>query len=457
MGAFDTSMYQQNPLRSVADYEGDYQKQAMAKQVLQQNALALQTGQMGLQDRQRAIEEQGVVRNALAQLGPNAGDPDRINALKRTGTQTGFAAADALEKALLERESKKALTNKTEVETKGLTLTQEIKAIEFNLQKLSSVRTPQQYAAWLDGGVKSGLMPKEQAMLEMSQIPADPAKLMALIEQQQAAAVDVKERLTLQAIAARDAETAANNLRVDSRVKSEGAANRGVQLRGQNIARDAALQGGGVQVDGQGNMVVVPNKFTPGTPVQSSPVIGADGKPLKGKEAGGGQPTEDERKAAGYAIRMEGALKKLEEVGAQNPEALKPGVGTSLINMTPEGVANYMRSAPRQRIETAQVDALDAALTLATGAAYTKEQLKGLSRSYFTQPGDDATTIKDKEQRLAEVIETARIRAGRAAPSIEKMGAARTPAQPAADGYSDAEKERRYQEFAAREAAKGKK
>lgn len=240
MGAFDTSMYQQNPLRSVADYEGDYQKQAMAKQVLQQNALALQTGQMGLQDRQRAIEEQGVVRNALAQLGPNAGDPDRINALKRTGTQTGFAAADALEKALLERESKKALTNKTEVETKGLTQTQEIKAIEFNLQKLSSVRTPQQYAAWLDGGVKSGLMPKEQAMLEMSQIPADPAKLMALIEQQQAAAVDVKERLTLQAAAARDAETAANNLRVDSRVKSEGAANRGVQIRGQNMTDDRA-------------------------------------------------------------------------------------------------------------------------------------------------------------------------------------------------------------------------
>lgn len=122
--------------------------------------------------------------------------------------------------------------------------------------------------------------------------------------------------------------------------------------------------------------------------------------------------TEDQAKSAGYAIRMEDALKTISEVAKTNPGATRPGVGTAAINMLPEGIANALRPEDRQRVEAAQLDALDAALTLATGAAYTKEQLHGLSRSYFAQPNDGDTTVAEKQARLNKIIETARLRAG---------------------------------------------
>lgn len=122
--------------------------------------------------------------------------------------------------------------------------------------------------------------------------------------------------------------------------------------------------------------------------------------------------TEDQAKAAGYAVRMQNALSQLDSIGKENPGATRPGAGTALLNMLPEGAANMMRPEGRQRVEAAQLDALDAALTLNTGAAYTREQLQGLSRSYFAQPGDSDKVAAEKQLRLGSLIETARLRAG---------------------------------------------
>lgn len=141
--------------------------------------------------------------------------------------------------------------------------------------------------------------------------------------------------------------------------------------------------------------------------------------------------TEDQAKSAGYALRMDNALKLINEIGAKNPGATRPGVGTSLLNALPEGVANYIRPEDRQRVEAAQLDALDAALTLNTGAAYTREQLQGLSRSYFPQPGDDPKTVAEKQARLASQVETARLRAGPGGSAMADAAQARG-AQPAA-------------------------
>lgn len=134
---------------------------------------------------------------------------------------------------------------------------------------------------------------------------------------------------------------------------------------------------------------------------------------IPGGPAGDGKPlTEDQAKSAGYALRMDNALKLINEIGAKNPGATRPGFGTALLNTLPEGAANFLRPEQRQQVEAAQLDALDAALTLNTGAAYTREQLQGLSRAYFAQPGDDDATVADKQQRLGSLIETARVRAG---------------------------------------------
>jgi hypothetical protein len=134
-------------------------------------------------------------------------------------------------------------------------------------------------------------------------------------------------------------------------------------------------------------------------------------------------PTEDERRSAGLAVRMENAIQTM----AKFPDAGKPewvAEAVRKVPLMPEVAANKITSSDRQQVEASQLDALDAALTLATGAAYTKDQLKNLSKSYFPQLGDSAETVKAKEENLKKVIQTARIRAGRAEGDIAKAGGA---------------------------------
>jgi hypothetical protein len=132
-------------------------------------------------------------------------------------------------------------------------------------------------------------------------------------------------------------------------------------------------------------------------------------------------PSEDERRSAGLAIRMENAVKAAQAM----PEAEKPELFPEFIRkLTPIGgdtAANAVTSSKRQQVETAQLDALDAALTLATGAAYTKEQLKNLHKAYFPQIGDSDDTVAAKRARFEDVIKTARIRSGRAEGNIDKV------------------------------------
>lgn len=130
-------------------------------------------------------------------------------------------------------------------------------------------------------------------------------------------------------------------------------------------------------------------------------------------------PTEGERKAATLLARLEFSEKQLKDAVTANKGAASPsviaGIGGS-IPFVGEQARNVLNSSERQRVEAAQLDILDAALTLGTGAAYTKEQLRGYAQSYFPQIGDSQATIDDKAARLQNVIDSARIAAGRAAP-----------------------------------------
>ncbi|MBO1007094.1 hypothetical protein [Acidovorax sp. SD340] len=159
-----------------------------------------------------------------------------------------------------------------------------------------------------------------------------------------------------------------------------------------------------------------------------------DAAKVKANAAGQKPLTEDQGKSAGYALRMDNALKLINEIGAKNPGATRPGVGTALLNTLPEGVANFMRPEDRQRVEAAELDALDGALTLNTGAAYTREQLQGLRRSYFPQPGDDDKTVAEKQQRLGTMVESARLRAGAGGAAMVDAVQAKTAQPGAAQG-----------------------
>lgn len=144
----------------------------------------------------------------------------------------------------------------------------------------------------------------------------------------------------------------------------------------------------------------------------------------------GKPPTEGERKAATLLQRLNFSQQQLEQAVRDNPDAASPGLVQSAVGAVfGEDAANAITPEKRQQVEAAQRDILDAALTLGTGAAYTREQLEGYRRSYFPQIGDSQATIQDKADRLQNVIEAAKIAAGRAGPQAPAQPAQSAPVQ----------------------------
>jgi hypothetical protein len=133
------------------------------------------------------------------------------------------------------------------------------------------------------------------------------------------------------------------------------------------------------------------------------------------------KPTEGEKKTATLAGRLEGALGDLGKIStsAQTPEIIPSLLQKLSFVPGAEMAAGKVSSSERLRAEAAQLDALDAALTLGTGAAYTSEQLKGYAKSYFPQVGDTPDVIQDKNNRFARIVTLAREQSGAAGKSID--------------------------------------
>lgn len=135
--------------------------------------------------------------------------------------------------------------------------------------------------------------------------------------------------------------------------------------------------------------------------------------------------TESERTAGFLAGRIVDGIGRMSTSVQADSSAASPTMGVEAVRgVFGDTAANYMTDPQRQQVRAAQMDILDAALTLGTGAAYTKEQLEGYRTSYFPQLGDDASTVASKQQALRSLIVNAQTKAGSASPDIEKALAA---------------------------------
>lgn len=189
----------------------------------------------------------------------------------------------------------------------------------------------------------------------------------------------------------------------------------GITMRGQDMTANSAALARDVTMRGQD--------------------ISADNS--RRTAAGGVKATEGEKTAAFLANRLGGALTDISAVTKSNPGAA--GVGfRDMAGVFGDTAKNFAVSGDRQQIIAAQDDALDAALTLGTGAAYNAEQLKSYSRSYFPQNGDTQTTIRGKKERFVRLLESAAIKAGNATPpalvAAIKQGRAELSSAPNAGG-----------------------
>lgn len=165
-------------------------------------------------------------------------------------------------------------------------------------------------------------------------------------------------------------------------------------------------------------------------------MAGSDGKPLT-KPAGADRgPDDGERKAATLLQRMRFSANQIAELtggadgaGMDTPDKLAAAL--SVLPVVGNVASRSANPQSRRIIEDAQLDVLDAALTLGTGAAYTREQLEGYRKSYFPQIGDTTVDAKSKRERLANVLKAGETQAGRAAksvPQFEPKAAASAPA-----------------------------
>jgi hypothetical protein len=138
---------------------------------------------------------------------------------------------------------------------------------------------------------------------------------------------------------------------------------------------------------------------------------------------GGVDTTESERTAAFLATRVRGGIDDIRRANRDGPGEEKPTflatVTGGLLGDRSEA-RNAANSATRQRIEEAQRDVLDAALTLGTGAAYTQEQIENYRASHFPRLTDAPETVADKRIRLRRLLEAAKLKAGASAPLIDE-------------------------------------
>lgn len=131
-------------------------------------------------------------------------------------------------------------------------------------------------------------------------------------------------------------------------------------------------------------------------------------------------PNEGERKAATLASRLNFSVGQMNEAIGADPKAAMPSTTAEIARFVSrtDFLPNKLNTDQRQVVEAAQEDILDAALTLGTGAAYSREQLAGYKKSYFPQLGDSATTVKTKQERLNNLLKSAEVASGRAASQI---------------------------------------
>jgi hypothetical protein len=164
-------------------------------------------------------------------------------------------------------------------------------------------------------------------------------------------------------------------------------------------------------VDAQGKPVFFQPSKTGGPPT----II----QGVKPPEATANKLTEGERTAGFLSTRLSNSLKQLQAATGQDPSAASPNIGAEATKFFTRSdyFKNLVNPESRQQVEAAQYDILDSALTLGTGAAYTREQLESYRKSFFPQLGDKDKTIQDKAKRLQGVLDAAYQKAGRAAPN----------------------------------------
>lgn len=184
----------------------------------------------------------------------------------------------------------------------------------------------------------------------------------------------------------------------DERTRSEGAANRGVTLRGQNMTDARA----GLQFDPERGVVVDTRSGTAAPVQMGGAPLGQKDKPL----------TEVQGKATAFALRQDDANKVIQSL--EGKKGFDPAAVSSQLagQSGMKAPLNYMASADAQRYEQAKRNWVTANLRLESGAAIPDAELAQEYRKWFPIPGDGPEVIKQKSEARKVAEQAIKVQAG---------------------------------------------
>lgn len=437
-------------------------------QQIQGGQQAQELNKLQIQEYQRAREEEEGTRNFLR--GRSLTDPETQAGLAQFG-KTGLGYAK-----LLQEQQTAALTAKnTQSQIDERLFNTQKKKLDFAWGAVGSASDPKAAIAELTKGVKDGVFDMKSATSEIQQIQnMTPEQYQQYRVQKVMGILDAKDKLGFMLPKTRDRDIGGVIQQIQDNPAlpsygqpvqgaapitktptiSERTAQGQLALAQQKFTWEKANPGFELQQDAEGNFYGVNKRTLQASPVivggaapaaaPTAPGAGMPGPrvpaptaqaipgmtsvldkpalaaaPAPGSQLKGAPKSKDisvsEQQASYNIARVLNAADEIGKITKKDPSALAPsGTEAAFKSAGLEGAANVARSTNRQIVNGAQRDALDALLYLATGAAYNKEQLQGAFEAYIPSYTDDKGTREAKQARMTNLIQDAKIRAGKA-------------------------------------------
>tara|TARA_Y100001938_G_scaffold143912_1_gene217529 strand:- start:2142 stop:2735 length:594 start_codon:yes stop_codon:yes gene_type:complete len=137
--------------------------------------------------------------------------------------------------------------------------------------------------------------------------------------------------------------------------------------------------------------------------------------------------TGEQKKQAGFAVRMENAVAQLEtlENSGFNPVNAYDLIVSNL-PLVPDAIERYFNTPKFKQYQRAKIDFSTAQLRQETGAVINESEIDWINLTYFPEFGDDPQTLLDKRQARRDALAAMKGQAGaaydRTKENVQKSG-----------------------------------
>lgn len=184
----------------------------------------------------------------------------------------------------------------------------------------------------------------------------------------------------------------------DNRVRSEGAANRGVTIRGQDLTNQR-------QRESTAASITKPFEITgtDGKPVLVQQDRQGNIRPVEGylPKQGASKPlTDTQAKALQFGSRMQAANDTIDALAQKGVSTSIPG---SRAAFGLGATINALQPQERQQLDQAKRDFINAVLRRESGAAISPSEFDSAEKQYFPQPGETSPAIVAQKKANREL------------------------------------------------------